>query len=101
MEAARIWCQVCVYVAFIAAAVVATDVITTRRDVKTICPDPIRYYEDIECTPVLRNEQARCPSRYKCDHLKERSRTKCYINGHEYKTNQVLNREDANICEDV
>ncbi|XP_036144305.1 uncharacterized protein LOC105837357 [Monomorium pharaonis] len=67
---------------------------------KTICPGPLAYYEDLNCTPVYEQESGCCPIRYNCDHLKERSPTKCYINDHEYEIGEKLKNGDATPCDD-
>jgi hypothetical protein len=59
----------------------------------------LSYYESLKCTPVYENEGDCCATKYDCDHLKERSKTKCYVNGKEYGLGESLKEEDANPCD--
>jgi len=86
--------QICVYVAFIAITVADQE----KCD-RTKCPGPIAYYEAIGCSPIYEKEGDCCATKYNCDHLKERSTTKCYINGKTYKIGEKLKDEDANPCD--
>ncbi|KAG8035838.1 hypothetical protein G9C98_001494 [Cotesia typhae] len=65
---------------------------------KSKCLGPIRYYEDIKCTPIYNSPEDCCPYKYNCDHLHARSPKKCYINGHEYEIRESLKIEDAHPC---
>ncbi|KAH0539215.1 hypothetical protein KQX54_002247 [Cotesia glomerata] len=65
---------------------------------KSKCPGPIKYYEDIKCTPVYNSPEDCCPYKYNCDHLQARSPKKCYVNNHEYEIRDRLRSEDANPC---
>lgn len=86
---------ICAYLAFIAATVAADQ----EECNKTKCPGPLAYYKDLGCTPVYENEGDCCAIRYNCDHIKERSTSKCYVNGHEYEIGDKLREEDANPCD--
>ncbi|KAL6255167.1 hypothetical protein P5V15_013500 [Pogonomyrmex californicus] len=87
--------QVCIYIMFVIVAVVAD-----QEDCdKTKCPGPLMYYETLRCTPVYKNEGDCCAIRYNCDHLKERSANKCYINNNEYEIGEILKEEDMNPCD--
>ncbi|XP_072763965.1 uncharacterized protein [Anoplolepis gracilipes] len=86
--------QTCAYLAFF-----ATVVIGQEECDKTKCPGPLAYYEALGCTPVYKKEDNCCATKYNCDHLKERSKTKCYVNGKEYEIGQPLKEEDANPCD--
>ncbi|XP_011870135.1 PREDICTED: uncharacterized protein LOC105563281 [Vollenhovia emeryi] len=94
MGETRVCAQVFVYAAFVIIAVVLVN------HVKTSCPGPLKYYEDLGCTPVYKNN-SRCATRYDCDHVYARSRLKCYINGHDYAINRALRQQDANHCEEL
>jgi len=48
---------------------------------------------------VYEKEGDCCAIKYNCDHLKERSTTKCYVNGNEYEIGENLKDEDANSCD--
>ncbi|KAL2713248.1 hypothetical protein V1478_016946 [Vespula squamosa] len=63
------------------------------------CPGPLKYYEDLNCKAVYENEGDCCAIRYDCDHLKSRSKNKCYVNGHEYSIGEHLKEEDSNPCD--
>ncbi|XP_057320391.1 uncharacterized protein LOC130664472 isoform X1 [Microplitis mediator] len=62
------------------------------------CPGPLNYYQDLKCIPVYKLPEDCCPYKYNCDHLDQRSTTKCYINGHEYEIGEHLRDEDKNPC---
>ncbi|XP_015111115.1 uncharacterized protein LOC107037211 [Diachasma alloeum] len=66
---------------------------------KSKCKGPLRFYEDVSCKPVYKNEGDCCPYKYNCDHLKGRSTDKCYANGHEYNLEETLRKEDAKPCD--
>ena len=66
---------------------------------KTKCPGPLKYYQGLGCTPVLTNPGDCCAERFDCSHLKELSKEKCYVNGHEYNIGDSLREEDANPCD--
>lgn len=66
---------------------------------KTKCPGPLAYYEALGCKPVYEKEDDCCATKYNCNHLKERSKTKCYVNGKEYEIGESLKEEDANPCD--
>lgn len=66
---------------------------------KTKCPGPLAYYEGLGCSPVYKKEGDCCATKYNCDHWKERSPTKCYVNGKEYEIGDKLKDEDANPCD--
>ncbi|KYM97702.1 hypothetical protein ALC62_11603 [Cyphomyrmex costatus] len=89
--------QVCVYVAFIVAVVVADQ---ENYDILR-CPGPVAYYMDLGCKPVYHNTEhdTFCAIRFDCSHLRRRYKDKCYINGHEYIHNEILRKEDANVCD--
>ncbi|XP_043682162.1 kielin/chordin-like protein [Vespula pensylvanica] len=63
------------------------------------CPGPLKYYENLGCKPVYQKEGDCCAIRYDCDHLKLRSKNKCYVNGHEYSIGEHLKEEDSNPCD--
>ncbi|KYM89766.1 hypothetical protein ALC53_02078, partial [Atta colombica] len=63
------------------------------------CPGPLTYYKDLGCTPIYDNKEDNCPKSFNCNHIKQRSRNKCYINGHIYNSNQLLNPIDSNFCD--
>ncbi|XP_029659622.1 uncharacterized protein LOC115233382 [Formica exsecta] len=86
--------QIYVYVAFV--AIVTADQAECN---KTICPGPLRYYESLHCKPVYENEGDCCARKYNCDHLKEKSTNKCYVNGKEYEIGDDLKPQDANPCD--
>lgn len=65
---------------------------------KSKCPGPLNYYQDLKCTPIYKSPEDCCPYKYNCDHLDQRSTTKCYINGHEYEVGEQLRDEDKNPC---
>lgn len=66
---------------------------------KTKCPGPLRYYQDLGCTPVYQNPGDCCAVEYDCSHLKNLSKDKCYANGHEYNIGDELRDEDKNPCD--
>ncbi|XP_011311186.1 uncharacterized protein [Fopius arisanus] len=66
---------------------------------KSKCKGPLRFYEDVACTPVYKKESDCCPYKYNCDHLKGRSINKCYANGHEYNLQEPLRKEDSKPCD--
>lgn len=66
---------------------------------KSKCKGPLKYYESIRCTPVYGAEDSCCPVKYICDHLKGRSKDKCYYKGRVYEVDQSLNEEDAGPCD--
>ncbi|XP_011684349.1 PREDICTED: uncharacterized protein LOC105447816 isoform X4 [Wasmannia auropunctata] len=88
--------RVCVYVAFVAAVVTANPVNQT-------CPGPLAYYKDLGCKPMYtklpRGQYGECPRRYNCEHMRTRSKNRCYINGHSYLPGQTLQQEDSNVCD--
>ncbi|KYM97703.1 hypothetical protein ALC62_11604 [Cyphomyrmex costatus] len=88
--------QVCVYVAFIVAVVVAD-----QENAIFACSGPLAYYMDLGCMPVYYNTKYKsfCVKRFDCSHLRRRYKDKCYINGHEYIHNEILRKEDANVCD--
>ena len=63
------------------------------------CPGPIKYYEEIRCTPIFKNEGDCCPERYNCDHLKNLPNDKCVLYGHEYDIGQFIKAEDSRPCD--
>ncbi|XP_011870134.1 PREDICTED: uncharacterized protein LOC105563280 [Vollenhovia emeryi] len=67
----------------------------------TSCPGPLKYYEDLGCTPEYKTAGDRCPVRYNCSHMQTRVPNKCYINGHEYELNETLKPMDANVCDNM
>ncbi|KAL0132312.1 hypothetical protein PUN28_000239 [Cardiocondyla obscurior] len=95
MEETRFCVQAFIYVAFVIAIIAAFYIVD-----QTPCPGPVKYYEDIGCVPVYLSTGDRCAIRYDCSRVNKRSKNKCYINGHVYKLNTYLRREDANLCED-
>lgn len=66
---------------------------------KTKCPGPLAYYEALDCKPVYEHEGDCCAIKYNCEHLKERSKNKCYVNGKVYELGESLKDEDANPCD--
>lgn len=48
---------------------------------------------------MYENEGDCCAKKYNCDHLKERSKDKCYVNGKEYQIGEDLEPEDTNPCD--
>ncbi|XP_012539782.2 kielin/chordin-like protein isoform X1 [Monomorium pharaonis] len=89
----RSFIQICACLAFVMVAV------GQEECDKTKCPGPLAYYKALNCIPVYAKEGDCCASKYNCDHLKERSTTKCYVNGKEYETGEKLRDEDANPCD--
>ncbi|KAL2745687.1 kielin/chordin-like protein [Vespula maculifrons] len=63
------------------------------------CSGPLKYYESLGCKPVYANKFDCCAVRYNCDHLKLRSKNKCYVNGKEYSIGEKLKEEDRNACD--
>ncbi|KAL6429458.1 hypothetical protein ACFW04_008251 [Cataglyphis niger] len=86
--------RLCACLAFVTIAISQDD----NCD-KTKCPGPLAYYEALGCNPVYEKGDSCCATRYNCDHLKERSKTKCYVNGKEYEIGEPLKEEDANPCD--
>ncbi|KAL0132314.1 hypothetical protein PUN28_000240 [Cardiocondyla obscurior] len=86
--------RICAYLAFIAVAIADDQVCD-----KTNCPGPLAHYKALGCNPVYEKEDDCCATKYNCDHLKARSRTKCYVNGKEYEVGEKLRDEDANPCD--
>jgi len=66
---------------------------------RSTCPGPLTYYERLKCTPVYENEGDCCAKKYNCDHLKDRSRDKCYVNDKVYEIGENLKPEDMDPCE--
>ncbi|XP_011310405.1 uncharacterized protein [Fopius arisanus] len=66
---------------------------------KAKCKGPLKFYEELFCEPVYKNEKDCCPYKYNCENLKNRSTEKCYFKGHEYKIGDQLREEDANPCD--
>ncbi|XP_011167657.2 uncharacterized protein LOC105201364 isoform X1 [Solenopsis invicta] len=89
--------QICACLAFI---MIVVPVDQEACD-KTKCPGPLAYYNDLNCIPVYEKEDDCCATKYNCDHLKERSPTKCYVNGNgnEYEIGEKLRDGDANPCD--
>ncbi|XP_011167651.2 uncharacterized protein LOC105201361 [Solenopsis invicta] len=65
----------------------------------TKCPGPLAYYKSLKCIPVYKNEGDCCATKFTCDHLKERSPTKCYVNDNAYEIGEKLKDEDATPCD--
>ncbi|XP_011641422.1 uncharacterized protein LOC105429889 [Pogonomyrmex barbatus] len=86
--------QTCGYLAFVAVTVV----IAQECD-KTKCPGPLAYYNALGCIPIYEKEGDCCATKYNCDHLKERSKDKCYVNDVEYNIGEHLKEEHANPCD--
>ncbi|XP_053971406.1 kielin/chordin-like protein [Hylaeus volcanicus] len=84
----------CVYLTLL-VAVCATEETCNREK----CPGPLRYYEELGCTPVYKNPGDCCAEKYDCSHLKELSKEKCYANGHVYEVGEALRDEDKNGCD--
>ncbi|XP_067203461.1 kielin/chordin-like protein isoform X2 [Linepithema humile] len=76
-------------------------IVTTDQDVcdKTKCLGPLEYYKLLDCKPVYEKEGDCCAIKYNCDHLKERLKDKCYVNGKEYQIGEHLKDEDRNPCD--
>ncbi|XP_020289052.1 uncharacterized protein LOC109857291 isoform X2 [Pseudomyrmex gracilis] len=87
-----IWMYACV-------ALVAVTVAVDQACDKTKCPGPLAYYKALGCKPVYEKENDCCATRYNCDHLYERSKDKCYVNGKTYEIGEKLKDEDANPCD--
>lgn len=66
---------------------------------ETKCAGPLMYYKSLGCKPVYEREGDCCAIRYDCDHLRERSKNKCYVNGKAYEIHEKLEDEDANPCD--
>ncbi|KAG8035839.1 hypothetical protein G9C98_001495 [Cotesia typhae] len=79
---------------FTIPSIIADDECDTSK-----CPGPLKYYEDVKCKPVYKTPDSCCPYKFDCDHLKERSKETCMVNGHEYKIGDSLRGEDANPCD--
>ncbi|XP_054006378.1 kielin/chordin-like protein [Hylaeus anthracinus] len=90
--------QKCVYLTFVVAVYAAPKVEKDDCD-KSKCPGPVRYYEELGCTPVYKNPGDCCAEKYDCSSLKALSTNKCYVNGHEYSIGEKLKDEDANPCD--
>ncbi|XP_039312601.1 uncharacterized protein LOC105201363 isoform X2 [Solenopsis invicta] len=86
--------QICAYLAFITIAVAVDQ----EECDKTKCPGPLAYYKDLNCIPVYKKEGDCCPTKYNCDHLKDKSPTKCYINHNTYEIGEELKGGDAHPC---
>ncbi|XP_063982086.1 uncharacterized protein LOC135165077 [Diachasmimorpha longicaudata] len=66
---------------------------------KTKCKGPLKFYNELSCEPVYKNEDDCCPYKYNCENLSERSTDKCYLNGHTYEIGEQLREEDAKPCD--
>nr|XP_033333990.1 BMP-binding endothelial regulator protein-like [Megalopta genalis] len=66
---------------------------------KTKCPGPLKFYRELDCTPVYKNPNDCCPEAFNCSYLDNLSRDKCYVNGHEYNLGEQLRDEDKNPCD--
>ncbi|XP_011684391.1 PREDICTED: kielin/chordin-like protein [Wasmannia auropunctata] len=86
---------ICAYLAFVTVALAADQ----EKCDKTKCPGPLAYYESLGCSPVFANEGDCCATKYNCEHLKEKSSTKCYVNGKAYEIGEKLKDEDSNPCD--
>lgn len=87
----------CVFLLLVIAA--AYTVTADQECDPSKCPGPLRYYKSLGCKPVYKNEGDCCAIRYDCDHLKTRSKDKCYVNGHEYSIGETLKDEHKNPCD--
>ena len=66
---------------------------------RTKCHGPLRYYEDLNCTPIYAPNDKCCPEAFDCSHLNNLSQDKCYVNGHEYNVGESLKPEHSNPCD--
>ncbi|KAF7996293.1 hypothetical protein HCN44_001925 [Aphidius gifuensis] len=66
---------------------------------KTKCLGPLMHYKALGCKPIYLKTDDCCPYKYDCDHLKNRSDDKCYVNGHEYNIGEALKDEDRSPCD--
>ncbi|XP_014473587.1 PREDICTED: kielin/chordin-like protein isoform X2 [Dinoponera quadriceps] len=80
-------------------ALIATIVAAEETCDETKCAGPLKYYKSLGCQPVYEKKGDCCAIRYNCDHLKERSKDKCYANGKAYDIDEHLKEEDANSCD--
>jgi len=61
------------------------------------CIGPLTYYMDLGCTPVYRNTSTKhCAIKYNCDHVKERSKNKCYYDNREYYLDEYFTSANEN-----
>ncbi|XP_076668148.1 kielin/chordin-like protein [Andrena cerasifolii] len=91
----RSFVQTCVFLTLLVAVHAAPQEVCD----KTKCPGPLNYYQGLGCTPVYKNPGDCCAERYNCNHLKNLSNDKCYVNGHEYNIGDALREEDRNPCD--
>ncbi|XP_011870035.1 PREDICTED: uncharacterized protein LOC105563235 [Vollenhovia emeryi] len=95
MGETRVCAKVYVYATFAIIAVVLINRVTS-------CAGPLKYYEDLGCTPVYRKgEENPCAIRYNCNHMYRRFPHKCYINGREHGIDEFLKPIDANVCDNM
>lgn len=66
---------------------------------KLSCPGPLKYYEEIGCKEVAKNENNCCPKYYDCSHLEKRENDKCYVNNNVYNLGDKLKDEDKKPCD--
>ncbi|XP_076245260.1 uncharacterized protein LOC143185854 [Calliopsis andreniformis] len=85
----------CVFLTLLVAAHAAPQVPCDKES----CPGPLRHYKELGCTPIYENPGDCCAARFDCSHLKNLSKDKCYVNGHEYEVGEKLRDEDRNPCD--
>ncbi|KAK9295286.1 hypothetical protein QLX08_010345 [Tetragonisca angustula] len=66
---------------------------------KTKCLGPLRFYDELGCTPIHSPDDECCPAAFNCSHLDNLSQDKCYVNGYEYNVGESLKPEDSNPCD--
>ncbi|EFN76039.1 uncharacterized protein LOC105190888 [Harpegnathos saltator] len=87
--------QKCTYL-----AVVATIVAADQENCDNVkCVGPLMYYNSLGCKPIYKKEGDCCALKYNCDHLKARSKDKCYVNNNVYEIDELLKDEDGNRCD--
>ncbi|XP_043277578.1 uncharacterized protein [Venturia canescens] len=73
--------------------------IVTGKSADHLCPGPLKYYEELGCTPEYKNRGDCCPEKYNCDHLKTLPRDKCVIDGHVYEIGERIRDEHSHPCD--
>ncbi|XP_043262553.1 uncharacterized protein LOC122403233 [Colletes gigas] len=94
----RTFARNCVYLALLIVVSVRSEVVEAVCN-KTQCLGPLSYYKALGCKPVYKNPNDCCAEKYDCSFLKELSKDKCYVNGHEYNLGEKLRQEDGNPCD--
>uniref|UniRef100_A0A0C9QR92 KCP protein n=1 Tax=Fopius arisanus TaxID=64838 RepID=A0A0C9QR92_9HYME len=63
------------------------------------CPGPLKFYQDLGCTPVYESPTDKCPNRFNCRSIDNRLADKCYLGGKEYNPQEELPEDDKNACD--